>query len=304
VVNLLIRIGIASFDTSHAVEFTKRINHVDVSQDQWVDGARVVMAWPGGPTSFADEEVISSRTHQMGDYGVQIVESPEDMIGEVEGILLEAQEGGLHLQQAKPFIEAGLPIFVDKPFTCSLSDAKRLAELARSHNVSIFSASSLRYALELQNIEAQDIGGILGAEVYSPAPPHPKNPGLFNYGIHGVETLYSIMEAGCRSVVCIWDERWEKVVGRWQDGRIGGLRGIRKGAGGYGFTVFGGKKIVSSAIDTRYIYRELLKRIVKMFETKEAPLPIEETVEIIAFIEASLRSVNQSGVEENLCFPG
>jgi len=301
-VNLpLIRIGILGFDTSHAVQFTKRINHVGISEDQWVEGARVVMGYPGGPSSFVTDEVIAERTEVIRDAGVQIVDSAEALIGNVDAVLLEFQDGGQHLEQARPFIEAGIPLFIDKPFTCSVADAKKIAELAREKGVPVFSSSSLRYALEVQNLKSRtDLGAILGVDVYSPGPSHPKNPGLFNYGIHGVEMIYALMGQGCRSVRCIWDGRWEKVIGLWEDGRIGTLRAIREGARGYGFTAFCEKGIVPSTIDTRYIYLELLKRIIGMFQTGKPPISIEETVEIMAFMEAALKSAREDGAEQRV----
>ncbi|MEM2935956.1 MAG: Gfo/Idh/MocA family oxidoreductase [Candidatus Bathyarchaeia archaeon] len=299
----LIRVGIVGFDTSHAVEFTKRINHVDISEEQWVEGAQVVMGYPGAPTSFASEEVISQRTQLLRDkYGVQIVDAPDEMIGKVDAILLEFQEGDSHLENAQPFLKAGLPTFIDKPFTCSVRDARKLAKLAKSQGTPLFSSSSLRYALEIQQLKSrmEEVGAVLGADVYSPASLNPKNPGLFNYGIHGVETLYSLMGPGCESVWCVSEDRWETALGRWKDGRIGTMRGTRQGAHSYGFTAFCEKEVVPAVIDTRYIYRELLKQIVSMFQTRKPPIEIEETLEIVAFMEASLKSANRGGVKVKL----
>ncbi len=299
----LIRIGIVSFDTSHAVEFTKRINHVDIPEEQWVEGAQVVMGYPGAPSSFASEEVVSQRTRLLRDkYGVQVVDAPQEMIGKVEAILLEFQEGGLHLENARPFLKAGLPTFIDKPFTCSVRDAKELAKLAKSQGTPLFSSSSLRYAVEIQELKSrrEEVGAVLGADVYSPASLNPKNPGLFNYGIHGVETLYSLMGPGCESVWCVSEDGWETTLGRWKDGRIGTMRGTRQGAHSYGFTAFCEKRVVPAVIDTRYIYRELLKQIVDMFQTRKPPLAMEETVEVIGFIEASMKSANRGGIEVKL----
>jgi len=299
----LIRIGIIGFDTSHAVEFTKRINHVDIPEEQWVEGARVVMGYPGAPSGFASEEVISQRTQLLRDkYGVRIVDAPHEMIGKVDAILLELQEGGLHLENARPFLKAELPTFIDKPFTCSVRDAKKLAELAESQGTPLFSSSSLRYAVEIQELKfrREEVGAVLGADVYSPASLNPRNPGLFNYGIHGVETLYSLMGPGCESVWCVSEDRWETTMGRWKDGRIGTMRGTRQGAHSYGFTAFCEKRVVPSAIDARYIYRELLKQVVNMFQTRKPPLAIEETIEVIAFIEASMKSANKGGIKVKL----
>jgi hypothetical protein len=85
------------------------------------------------------------------------------------------------------------------------------------------------------------------------------------------------------------------VTGLWKDGRVGTVRGIRAGSGGFGFTAFCEKSIQSATINAGYIYRELLKRIVEMFKTGKPPVDIAETVEIIAFIEAANKSGKQGG---------
>ncbi|MEM2850094.1 MAG: gfo/Idh/MocA family oxidoreductase [Candidatus Bathyarchaeia archaeon] len=297
----MIRIGIVGFDTSHAVEFTKRINHVDISEEQWVYGAKVIMGYPGRSSSFADENVIAQRTQLLREFGVEIADSAGEMIGRVDAVMLEQHEGGLRLEIAKPFIEKRIPLFIDKPFTCSVADAKKIFKLAHLYNTPVFSASSLRYALEIQDLKSRsDLGEVLGAETYSPAILHPRNPGLFNYGIHGVELLYTIMGVGCESVRCFHKDQWDVAIGIWRDERIGVFRGMRKGPHNYGFTAFCEKGIVSSSIDTRYIYRELLKKTVEMFQTGRTPINAEETVEIIAFLEASLKSAIENSKEAYL----
>ena len=212
-------------------------------------------------------------------------------------MFVEFQEGATHLEDARPFIEAGIPTFVDKPFTCSLKDARRLAELAAEHNVPLFSSSSLRYGLEVQQLKADvaETGRVLGAVAYSPASLHPRNPGLFHYGIHGVETLYALMGRGCQEVWCVYEAGAEVVVGRWSDERVASMRGTREGGHAYGFTAWCENAVRSTEIDTAVIYRELLKQIVGMFESGKPPLDIQETVEIVAFIEAAAKSAQTRG---------
>ncbi|HIE51373.1 MAG TPA: Gfo/Idh/MocA family oxidoreductase [Armatimonadetes bacterium] len=293
----MIRAGIVDFDTSHVVAFTQRLNHVDISEEQWVDGVQVVLGCPG--TSRIYPERIPEYTAQLQKYGVELVDRPEDLLGQVDAVFVESQDGSVHLERARPFLKAGLPTFVDKPFVCSLADAQEMARLAREHNAPLFSSSSLRYALEVQDVLArrEEIGKIVGADAYSPASLHPRNPGLFHYGIHAVETLYALMGPGCEEVWCIFEEGAEVVVGRWQEGRIGTVRGTRTGAHSYGFTAFGEKKVVPATISTAYIYRELLKRVVEMFQTGKPPLDIAETIEIVAFIEAAKQSAENGGVK-------
>jgi len=287
----MIHVGIVGFDTSHVVEFTKRINHINIEQEQWVEGARIVAGFPG-TSKITDDETLAKYTETLAGYGVEVVDTPEDLLGKIDAVMVEFQSGIVHLEYARPFLEAGVPTFVDKPFTCSVAEARQLAELAEANNVPLFSSSSLRYALEIQQLQAEkeQTGRVIGAMAYSPAKLHSQNPGLFHYGIHAVETLYALMGPGCERVWCVYEDDAEVVVGRWADERIGSIRGTR-----YGFTAWCEKEVRAHSINASYIYRELLKKVVGMFESGVAPLDIEETVEIVAFIEAAAKSAQNSG---------
>ncbi len=290
------RIGLVGLDTSHVVQFSMRLNHVDIEEEQWVEGAKIVAGFPG-TSKVTDDETLAKYTETVSDYGVEVVDAPEDLIGKVDAVMVEFQSGIVHLACARPFLEAGVPTFVDKPFTCSVADAQELAELAEANDVPLFSSSSLRYAREIKQLqdEQDQAGEVLGAMAYSPASLHPENPGLFHYGIHAVEMLYALMGPGCQEVWCAYEAGAEVVVGRWQDERIGNIWGTRAGTHGYGFTAWCENEVRISQIDTAVIYRELLREIVGMFESGIAPLDIEETIEIVAFIEAAAKSAQTSG---------
>ena len=294
------KIGIIDFDTSHVIAFTQRLNHIDVDQDQWVHGGTITAGYPG--ESQISPERIAGFTKQMTQYGIPLTEKPEDMIGQVDAIMVESVDGSVHLSRAQPFIEAGLPTYIDKPFACSLSDGRQLADLATVNQVPIFSSSSLRYAPEVVSAlqQADQIGDFIGVSVSTPASRHPRNPGLFHYGIHGVEMLYTLMGTGCRTVWSVSNEDVDLVTGLWQDGRVGTVRGIRRGKSDFGFTIYGQKQVLRSTVSTTFIYRELLKQIVEMFTTGQPPLPITETLEIIAFIEAANTSARSGGASISL----
>jgi hypothetical protein len=291
----MIKLGIVDFDTSHVVEFAKRLNHKGIAEDQWVNGAQVVIGCPG--KSEIMPERIPGYVKEMERLEVRLVEKPEDMIGKVDGMLIESQEGGAHWASARPFLEAGIPCYIDKPFACSVADARKIVELAAKKNVPIFSSSSLRYAPELvEYVAAKKHGPIIGCLAYGPAPlfeKNPKlNPGLYHYGIHAVEILYTLMGPGCQRVTCTHEKDVDVATGQWKDGRVATVRGIRRGQSDYGALAFTEKGVHPVPIGTAYIYPELLKKIVEMFETKKSPLNIAVTQEIIAFIEAA----NASGI--------
>ncbi len=295
----MIRLGIVDFDTSHAVEFTKRLNHVGIGEDQWVEGARVVAGVPG--RSAIAPEVIPKNLETLRGYGITILDDPADLFGKVDAVLIEAVDGGVHLDRAMPFLEKGMPTYVDKPFTCSLADARALVKVAMERHVPLMSSSSLRYAPEVVAAAGGDgpVGTIVGVSTYGPAMLHPRNPGLFHYGIHPVEILYTLMGPGCVRLTCLAEKGAEVVTGVWSDGRVATVRGLRDGKHDYGFTVFGSNGVKTEGVSSKFIYRELLKKVVAMFETKQLPIDLRETLEIVAFIEAARRSgeANGSAVE-------
>jgi predicted dehydrogenase len=289
----MLKLGIVDFDTSHVVEFTKRLNHKGIAEDQWVQGAQVVLGCPG--ESKIMPERIPGYTKEIENLGVRIVDRPDEMIGKVDGVLIESQEGAPHAERSRPFLEAGLPCFIDKPFTCGVSDARRILELVKSKNAPVFSSSSLRYAPDLVKFAGDaNHGKVLGVLSYGPAPYNDRdparNPGLFHYGIHAVEILYTVMGPGCLGLTCTHEKDTDVVTGHWKDGRVAGVRGIRVGKSEYGFLAFAEKGVTHITLDTRFIYRELLKKIVEFFETKKSPVDVDVTVEIVAFIEAALKS--------------
>jgi virulence factor len=296
----MIKLGMLDFDTSHVVEFAKRLHHhKGLAEEQWVDGAVIAIACPGESRIMPERIPIYKK--EIERLGIPLVDKPADMIGKVDGMLIESQQGGVHWERARPFLEAGLPCFIDKPFTCGVADAKKLAGLAEQKKVPLFSSSSLRYAPELAGFMADPKHGkVLGAVAYSPAPLHDLNPGLYHYGIHAVEVLYTLMGPGCQRVICTHEHDTDVVTGQWKDGRLATVRGIRSGKSAYGCLVFTEQGVQAVPIGTAYIYRELLKKIVEMFQTKRAPLDIAVTVEIVAFIEAALRSGHNHGVGDRL----
>lgn len=295
----MIKLGILDFDTSHVVAFTQRLNHKGVPEEQWVQGAKIVVGCPGD--SKIQPERIREYKKTLEQLGVPLVDKPEEMISKVDGMLIESQQGGVHYEKARPFLEAGIPCFIDKPLASTTADARKIVELADKKRTPIFSSSSLRFAPEVvqyQNAAAH--GKVVGVLSHGPAGLHAGNPGLFHYGIHAVELLYALMGPGCVQVSCTFEKGAEVVTGQWRDGRLAGVRGLRAGAASFGFLAFAEKGVQHVAVGTTLIYRELLKKIVAFFETKKSPVALAETVEIIAFIEAALKSVHNHGTAVSL----
>lgn len=289
-----IRIGIIGTDTSHVPAFTQMLN--DPSRPDHVPGARIVAAFKGGSL-----DVESSRTRVdkfaaeiKEKWNVELVNSIEELCQKVDAVLIESVDGRPHLEQVKPVLKAKKPVFLDKPFAGSLRDAKEIVRLAKAAGVPFFSSSSLRFVPDIQAMKRDPaLGDLIGAIAFSPSPTEPHHPDLFWYGIHGVETLYTLMGPGCESVTRTYTNGADVVTGRWKDGRIGTFRGIRDGKQGYGAIAFGSKSFLMKEPKTSY--RELVIEIVKFFQTGVPPITPEETLEIMTFMEAADVSKKRNG---------
>ena len=147
-------------------------------------------------------------------------------------------------------------------------------------------------------IRSGKIGLVKGADTYSPAILEPTHPDLFWYGIHGVETLFTVMGPGCKTVQRLFTQDTDIVVGTWEDGRIGTFRGLRTGEKGYGGTAFGEDAI--HPIGPYIGYENLVIEIVNFFKTGTPPVSMQETIEIYAFMEAADESKRRNGAPVDL----
>jgi len=286
------RVGIIGLDTSHSPAFTRILNDSGAEPD--ISGLRVVAAYPhGSPDIESSVSRIPQYTEEVQALGVEIVESIDALLERVDVVLLETNDGRPHLEQALQVIDAGKPMFIDKPIAGSLVDAVKIFDAAASRGTPVFSSSSLRFLEAVQAIREGSIGDVLGVDTFSPAPIEPTHPDLFWYGIHGVETLFAVMGTGCETVQRYHTAGADVVVGTWFDDRIGTFRGVRDGRRGYGATAFGTDSIAT--LSGSGGYRPLLAEIARFFRTGVAPVSPEETLEVYAFMEAADESKRLGG---------
>lgn len=287
------KIGIIGLDTSHSVAFSKAIN------GDAYPGFRVVAAYPKGSNDIVSATSrISGYTEEVKKYDVEICHSIEDLLAKCDFVLLETNDGRLHLEQALKVFKAGKPVFIDKPIAASLKDAIKIFDAAEKYKVPVFSSSALRYMENVQAVVNGKIGKVSGADTYSPATIEKTHPDLFWYGIHGIEILFAVMGMGCKSVTRAFSEKTDVVMGTWKDGRIGTFRGTRDGIHDYGGIAFGEKSnlLLGPFVD----YEPLLKQIIDFFSTGKVPVSREETLEMLAFMEAADESKKNYGTAVQL----
>jgi predicted dehydrogenase len=290
-----LRAGIIGLDTSHVTAFTKVLNNP--KNTGFMAKVKVVAAFPGGsPDIPSSADRVEGFTQKLKAMGVQIVDSIPDLLAKVDVVLLESVDGRPHLEQVIPVFKAGKPVFIDKPLSGSLADAIAIQMLGKKYKTPWFCSSSLRFSPGILSFrgEHEKIGKVYGVSAWGPCSLEKHHPDLYWYGIHGCETLYTIMGPGCRTVSRVQTESGELVAGVWADGRIGTFRGIRKpGKNGYGAFVFGTKGMMPSG--TYAGYTPLVEKIAEFFHTKKPAVNNDETVEVYAFMEAADESKRQGG---------
>lgn len=285
----MLKLGIVSLESSHVDAFCKLLNADGGLDGMRVRGARV--------TALCPWENPLARVQELQEaFGIeQVFSAPEEMLPQVDAAMLLARDGGIHREQAEPFLAAGKPTFVDKPFALSVADAQAMVEASRRGGAPLMSCSALRFAAELAPIKAEmpELGPIRHAFCSGPGE-------LFFYGVHIAEVVHTMLGPGIESVRNLADEQQDIMTVRWQDGKTAVLSLLREGANGFHFSVYCDKGLRSTSIGDLAFYRNTVAEFVKMCQTGEEPVDLDHTLEIIKLLAAAEASRDQDGAAVRL----
>jgi len=292
-----LRLGMVGLDTGHVVAFTQVLN--DPKAKDHVPGARIVGAFKSwSPDIESSRSKVEGYTEKLQkDFGVKLYDSIGALARDVDGVLVESVDVRVHFAQAVEVIRLGKPLYIEKPVTASLKEGLELFALAKQHRVPVFSSSALRFGRDTLSVRAGKIGRVRQAVTNSPAPLEPHHTDLFWYGIHGVESLFTVMGVGIERV-----ERRLTVsgliesVGYWKGGRVGTFEEVARG--GSLAKTYAGRAVGErgeAAVGSFDGYAPLVAAIVKFFQTGISPVSPRETLEILAFMEADALSKSRGG---------
>lgn len=266
----MIRIGLVDLDTSHPASFAKILSQME--------GVKVTAVYDHGdvwPPGYAEEFAQ--------EHGTQVVAKPEDMIGHVESVMVVGTNWDRHLERARPFLDGGVPTFVDKVVVGRVRDGIGLMEAAQRGKAPLMGGSSLRYGVEVVAMRKQieEQGGALTAWACGPGD-------AFNYAIHAVEMLQAAIGGGIRSVRFIGEHGPALFAVGYDDGRLAMLQ--LHTPGGFRVTACGKNGSLSSEVDAGRCYQEMLTRFVDMVRTGEPPVGFAESLEAVKVLLAARRS--------------
>jgi predicted dehydrogenase len=238
-----------------------------------------------GVVAICDDDLAAAQ--QIADLveGITLVtDSPQDLLGNVDGVLICDDVTEQHQKRAPLFLEAQVPTFIDKPLSRDPEEAAALLELAEGRDTPVMSCSALRFSTELAAVDRAALGEVLCAIAVGPNE-------LVSYGIHPCEFLQTVLGPGVKSVRNCGDAQRNHVVLDYGDGRKGLLVVREDIAYTFRATLLGTGGSVHLVIeDGEGFYRNMLVAFIEMVRSGQMPVPTASTLEIIRVLDAATRS--------------
>lgn len=207
------KIAILGCENSHASSFLSAIAKYEEFSDVEVVGV------------YSDEREAAEKLRER--YGTPVMENYSDAVGKIDGLVIVARNGDNHLKYARPYLDSGIPMYIDKPITNSEQDAITLVRELESRKIRYTGGSCLRHdvdvkSLGVENRESVD-GLTVGGTVRAPLDSNSPYGGFFFYAPHLVETVMEIFGKYPKSVMAYKNGIKTTVIFRYEDYDITGL---------------------------------------------------------------------------------
>lgn len=248
-----------------------------------IPGARVTHIWTDDPADAPRVAAASRIAH--------VVKRPEDVIGKVDAVVIATDDGNDHILRSRPFIEAGLPVFIDKPLASNMPDLRQFVTWQRGGK-RLLSTSGLRYAPEIASLPMAELGDLRWITSFT-------CKSWERYGIHALEGIYPLMGPGFISVRSASKSGSDVVHLHHRNGVEVTLAAINDAYGSFAaMHIYGtkGHRAVTHT-DTYTAFRRQLVTFIDFVRTGELPFPFDETIELMLIIIAGIRSREQNGAE-------
>lgn len=291
-----IKVALIGLDTSHTIEFARRMQAPDCPADQKVPGMRAT-ACLRFPTPFQAAAGLDSRQKTLEGWGVKVTTKFEEAVADCDAVMLEINDPAFHLEYFTRAAELGKRVFLDKPVADTIGNARRIAAIAAAKKVPVFSASSLRFVPQLLKACGEMPKPLL-ASTYGPVGKAPSGSSIVWYGVHAFEMLQRAMGRGALGVFARTDEAGVTAVVRYPDKRRGVVE-LSYVSWAYGGSLRDDKRIVPFVNDASRLYSDLLLHVGEFFRGGPAPVAMEDSLEVTAMLDAAQRSAD-SGREEAL----
>lgn len=283
-----LRIGIVGSDNTHAEHFGAILNLPEGRGGRRVEGARITHicgADPERTRSVAEAAAIPNALEDS---------RKEEMLGAVDAVICVRRDGSRHLEDAAPFLKAGLPVFVDKPLACGVADAEEIIALAQAGGAGFSSFSMLQYNVDTRAFLDRfpgETGPPSRGVITGPCDPDSPYCGVFFYGVHSVELMQAAFGHGCETVIADREGTELRVDCAYPGGLTVTLDLVHGRGVPFTLSAEGPDGAARHTLSTDGIYHEGLEIVIGFMRSGEwprTPAALMETVRILAAIEASL----------------
>ena len=274
------RIGLIGTESDHAEEFLRMLN-----RDLRHSDHRVTAIW-GSDTPRTGELARKYEVDQM-------MSAPERLLGQVDAVIVVDRHGDDHLPHALPFIEAGLPAFIDKPLTRSVKDAETLLDAAEKSGALLTSASALRWQQTTEELAASvhRLGRPDRIVATGSFYPDSEYGGLIFYGIHATELALQLAGAAVTDIAVEKAEPYEVRLAMWAKTTEVVIRLVQPLPGestSFSAEIFKGDHQVGRRVTLPDDYMApVLDKFVGMIRAGKAPLSRRELLMPIVLMEAA-----------------
>ena len=254
-----------------------------------IAGARVTHVWCEDPEAA---QLVSQASRVPN-----VVTEATDIIGQVDAVIIPTDRGGEHLNRARPFVEAGLPVFIDKPLTDNEADLRQFVRWQKQGKA-ILSTSCMRYSREYADCRARmDAIGELRLMTMT------MSKSWERYGMHALEGVYPFLKpGGWREVANTGTAAANVVHAHHASGVEVVLAVVSDLHGAFGcLNLYGTQGALSGKFsDTFFAFKTQLEQFMQYLRSGDPPFPFEETIELTRMLIAGIRSRNESGRKVSL----
>lgn len=230
----------------------------------------------------------------------EVVRDWRELSGDVDGVLILHRDGQRHAEPARHFLGLGLPVFVDKPFTRSLREAKALFSLSEKKSAPLltFSVKPLQAAFLKFSAALRKTGPVLGFDASGPCDLGGPYGGIWFMGIHLVDSVIEVLGAGVRTAFLQRSGPHGIAALTFSEGRSATLRFVREGKVFHWRACTDGEVFVQGDSDDPNPYLAGVRILDRFFHTGTVPFSRERMLAPIAVMEALQASLRSGRVEK------
>jgi predicted dehydrogenase len=276
----MLRIGIIGAENSHCASVAKLCNVEKLLP------VRVVAVW-GETPKYAKAAAADAQIPE-------IVKDWRQMLGKVDGVMIDHRHPKYHAEPATFYVEHGVPCFVDKPFTYTVAEGRKLCELARRERVPItsFSAIVRQAGFAAFKKSVAKLGPIASLTSTGPVDLKSKWGGVFFYGIHQVDAIVELLGGGAETACVMRHGKGGVAILTYKEGPMVTINCIDNGNWTWHWSVVGPKDILDYTHQyDASPYLPGTRMFTTMFRTGKEPLSHERILAPIAILEALAKSL-------------